>query len=1028
MTHLTYRLITTAIAIIAFCSVSFGYNFVSVNQADVLVITHVQLRTPGWEPPGQSGMWETNLLAQKEQQGLDVALLEISDGTSCCSGQQSIHQYLLNQQGSFRYVLIIGDARRPNPDDPNNFVYPSANFSNGNIVPIWRALVASATYWGPQYICESDSGYLQGVPGVTIGRIPAGTRQEILDYVLKGDHYLANSDPLWSRNILMTLDDLDDAWNFAPGSNVTLWANRSEAEFPTDWTIRRLLRSTGPTLESDRFQMFEDELNLHSPGIIHVMGTTGGPLLLVDWYGSTGQFQFTNQSHLPFMLAMTCDLGRFDQYNEGGAEMACTVEKLILCPTGGIIAAIAHTGPTLQLERGIYSKYVWRSIFTDGIKNFGEILTHSLTLADNRIPSENFLLRTITLLGDPTLSLPSGAFSSGIWHTSESPIRITQSMAVPAGQTLTIEPGVRVLLSTSVSFHVSGRIIAQGTENDPIIIECSNPAARWNRLRIYSNDPQNELSHVIIRDADYGLFVGNGRVNLNYVTVENCEVGAVFINALGSVVQNCAFNNNDRYGLWLYNRGVTWVDNSTMANNGVNGIRLWRVPFVGLYNNVITGNSFAAYDTADAAGVQVLNSAAVLQCNQIHDNFASGLIVHPQAYADLTRGSRNHIVDNVSNEEFQSWHGQITLAGGIVNLVCGINTISDQENALWLLYNHFNGIRRHGWDATYNYWGTTELENILPRIHADDPDIEPMLDQSYECGGSIPQDSCSWGPDELMFQTGWEQERTAQFAAAEISYETVIELYPESEYAKLALDRIEFVMEAQRYSWSDIRTYFQQLAEDSSEDSSIVILSLCNAAWCLAEMEDYEGAYFELDSLLDETDENYEQITIALQRLFVELKENSYELLRARPGNPGNNPRTAGNLDEAAQSFDTKLERINRRVDSLLMAYHGRPTSPPLATASIPKKFALYQNYPNPFNPNTEIRFDLPEAVKVQIKIFNTLGQEVTTLIDEVRPADAHRIMWDSKSASGVQVAAGVYVYQIKAGNFVASKKMVLLR
>jgi hypothetical protein len=98
------------------------------------------------------------------------------------------------------------------------------------------------------------------------------------------------------------------------------------------------------------------------------------------------------------------------------------------------------------------------------------------------------------------------------------------------------------------------------------------------------------------------------------------------------------------------------------------------------------------------------------------------------------------------------------------------------------------------------------------------------------------------------------------------------------------------------------------------------------------------------------------------------------------------------------------------------------------APGSVPAAFALHQNYPNPFNPNTTIRYDLPQAVRVQIKIFNTLGQEITTLIDAVRPAGAYRVIWDSKNASGVQVASGVYVYQINAGSFVDSKKMVLIR
>jgi hypothetical protein len=95
---------------------------------------------------------------------------------------------------------------------------------------------------------------------------------------------------------------------------------------------------------------------------------------------------------------------------------------------------------------------------------------------------------------------------------------------------------------------------------------------------------------------------------------------------------------------------------------------------------------------------------------------------------------------------------------------------------------------------------------------------------------------------------------------------------------------------------------------------------------------------------------------------------------------------------------------------------------------AVPHEYRLYQNFPNPFNPNTEIRFDLPEAVNVQLRIFNILGQEVTTLVDELKPAGAYHLTWDSKNTTGSVVASGVYVYQLKAGNFVDQKKMVLIR
>jgi hypothetical protein len=116
-----------------------------------------------------------------------------------------------------------------------------------------------------------------------------------------------------------------------------------------------------------------------------------------------------------------------------------------------------------------------------------------------------------------------------------------------------------------------------------------------------------------------------------------------------------------------------------------------------------------------------------------------------------------------------------------------------------------------------------------------------------------------------------------------------------------------------------------------------------------------------------------------------------------------------------------RVIQLTRMLDNPALAVKGKGVA-------IPTKYALYQNYPNPFNPNTEIRFDLPDAVRVELKIFNILGQEVAKLIDEVRPAGAYRFMWDSKTTSGNSVASGVYIYQLKAGKFVDSKKMMLIR
>lgn len=89
------------------------------------------------------------------------------------------------------------------------------------------------------------------------------------------------------------------------------------------------------------------------------------------------------------------------------------------------------------------------------------------------------------------------------------------------------------------------------------------------------------------------------------------------------------------------------------------------------------------------------------------------------------------------------------------------------------------------------------------------------------------------------------------------------------------------------------------------------------------------------------------------------------------------------------------------------------------------KDYALYQNYPNPFNPSTTINYQLPEASFVQLKVFNLLGQEVATIINEYQQAGIYHSTF---SASNYELPSGIYFYQLKAGNFTATNKMILIK
>ena len=89
----------------------------------------------------------------------------------------------------------------------------------------------------------------------------------------------------------------------------------------------------------------------------------------------------------------------------------------------------------------------------------------------------------------------------------------------------------------------------------------------------------------------------------------------------------------------------------------------------------------------------------------------------------------------------------------------------------------------------------------------------------------------------------------------------------------------------------------------------------------------------------------------------------------------------------------------------------------------LPTEFSLSQNYPNPFNPSTTIQFSLPQAENVQLKVFNLLGQEIETLINEYLPSGTYQ-----QQFTATNMPSGIYIYELKAGKQIEKKKMVLLK
>ncbi len=108
------------------------------------------------------------------------------------------------------------------------------------------------------------------------------------------------------------------------------------------------------------------------------------------------------------------------------------------------------------------------------------------------------------------------------------------------------------------------------------------------------------------------------------------------------------------------------------------------------------------------------------------------------------------------------------------------------------------------------------------------------------------------------------------------------------------------------------------------------------------------------------------------------------------------------------------------KVDTTNLGLHGN--------IQLPEQYALHQNYPNPFNPSTFIRYDLPEEGIVRIEIYDLLGRHITTLVNEHVNAGYQSVIWYGVDQFGKSVGSGMYFYQIHAGEYVKTRKMILLK
>lgn len=132
---------------------------------------------------------------------------------------------------------------------------------------------------------------------------------------------------------------------------------------------------------------------------------------------------------------------------------------------------------------------------------------------------------------------------------------------------------------------------------------------------------------------------------------------------------------------------------------------------------------------------------------------------------------------------------------------------------------------------------------------------------------------------------------------------------------------------------------------------------------------------------------------------------------------------TLDNLIPNAGIYNYAIKTTNLWADPSLQLKYDTTVDVERIAEEIPQSFTLYQNYPNPFNPSTTIKFALPVDSRAKINVYNSLGQLVETLVDKEMESGHHEVNFNAS-----KLASGVYLYKLQSGNFIETKKMVLIK
>jgi len=607
-------------------------------------------------------------------------------------------------------------------------------------------------------------------------------------------------------------------------------------------------------------------------------------------------------------------------------------------------------------------------------------------------------------------------------------ITCTDDVTVPAGITLTIDPGTSITFPDNDKLIIYGTLHAVGTASSDIEFDCSDAGETWYGITFESGS-SGELQYCTIRNASYGAYVKECAPSITHCTfVDNNKAFRVYM----GMDMNSPFADNTilggYYGMYLYDPYRCSIENCTI-DNAVYGVRTNTVDDW----TEFTGNNIK---NCDAEGVRLYKSNPIFYNNNIYSNDDEGIYM----YTD----SEPYLFDSMGGNNVVAYNGTwgIYIKSGCWPILGSAYAENDEGNSYYSNgIGELYSLSSHAIDARKSWWGQAFSDTTLLRINGNfycnpilssDPNETPPGLSKSSVADAVEGTSESLQAISVVDSVAWQLFTKAHALQVQKKYEQAIPLYqqiidehtqaPEAEMAVVRLARC-----------------YKRTEQKSQGKQEIIALSDSKDSDAVAVAAELEAAEWELqDGNINEAVAHYEGVVRTRKSRSQQALYDLWAVHFHITGNKGQQTALLKQYEnwygEDENVIDMKLAMglisgkearkwAQEHADDKELGKGGTATS----ESAVPKQFALHANYPNPFNPTTRIVYDVPEASVVRLEVFNVLGQRAALLLDERREAGQHIAVWDGRTASGAKAAAGLYFCRMTAGKFAKTIKMTLL-